>query len=342
MEEERAIGLLSLPPELHALIISHLDLGTEYLYRTQVCQHLRTLFRRRVAGCFKPLCNGHRLSLVEWREAAQLVRTILERQARLQQRPSSTSRSPSPFPPDTLAPSPAAAAAQSKHQKTSSIWSTRLQPTPAPAPAHPRASIVVGPHGARRVLRVPATLDDADSVSASDVNFLRRCLTLLGYESENDGDDDDDHGRPLRVLCLVARTGFGTEALTNLLRIRSCLSSISTVIQTTGGRYDEEEWDSFHPSAAMASRERSPEETPPAEASNVVTQAIVVPRQSAQKGYGLRSGFRCRCFRPSCSSSPIFHVIFHDWYSTEEALSTEEMLAHSDITCNACKSDILF
>lgn len=80
------------------------------------------------------------------------------------------------------------------------------------------------------------------------------------------------------------------------------------------------------------------------------TQAIVIPGPHSNKGQGLRSGFKCLCFsnfqlghdaQSSFSHSP-FHVIFHDWYSDEEAISTQDMLENSDITCNTCKQAILF
>jgi hypothetical protein len=81
------------------------------------------------------------------------------------------------------------------------------------------------------------------------------------------------------------------------------------------------------------------------------TQAIVIPGPNAEKGQGLRSGFKCLCFSnfkalakadgtlPALSP---FHVIFHDWYNEEEAQSTQHMLQNSDITCNTCKVKIRY
>ncbi len=85
----------------------------------------------------------------------------------------------------------------------------------------------------------------------------------------------------------------------------------------------------------------------------VDTAAIVIPGPFSERGQGLRSGFKGLCFNYRIDvqeaineshdeKTALFHVIFHDYYTEEEAIGTTDMLANSEISCNTCKNKIRF
>lgn len=172
---------------------------------------------------------------------------------------------------------------------------------------------------------------------------------------------------PIRVLSLLSRTGFKVASLIYFLQTIPALHSVETILMTSAGNAELILWSLFQPlkQTVQWPHNVSPvldlyneeKETIPMESSTCTeTQAIVIPGPNAKRGQGLRSGFKCLCFHAphqhalndtvrNPTRSPLekpFHVIFHDWYDEAEAEGTQDMLHHSEITCNTCKKSILF
>lgn len=370
-------GLLDLPFELHCKIVGQLPFSSQILYQTQICRPLRSLFDGRLC-----LRRPDVFRLVDWRRASSEVARLLKRD----EAESVKQRNAQQCADHDASP-----------VQRRSIWDISPSSTPKPAPA-PAATL---PAPALPIslpilkASVPYHLQQrcADQSNAPserngsipfadnpDVDLFVRCMRLLG---KMDVQHTLAHARssclpplrsattstatPLHVLSLLSRTGFRVAALTHLLHSFPTLHYVETVLMTSAGFTESLLWTVFIPAsdgagwpAPLSDPDRHA--GPAADvACCIETQAIVVPGPQAQRGHGLRSGFKCLCFAPCYGEKqaanaaaslmpsasiiedpPIFHVVLHDWYDEAEAEGTQDMLEHSEITCNACKRSILF
>lgn len=371
------VSLLDLPYELHCEIIKELPLGSRIIYQTQLCRHLRIRF----AGRFT-LPQPFSFRLVEWRRASSEVAKLLQRdeqQKLLEEEDGETSKVAAKGAYMHI-PTP---------KKSIWDTSPSSTPKPAPAklrgPFQNRDEVsalagisnIVGPLSANvtdgSLVAKTTIMDNIPHADHSDVDLFARCLKLLGRLNEHSIQNNNPDQLPLspihlaipsiaipiRVLSLLSRTGFKVASLIYFLQNMPALHSVETILMTPAGNAELILWSLFQPSrqAFQWSHTCSPiidmhtdEENIPLDVSTCAeTQAIVVPGPFAERGQGLRSGFKCLCFHsPHQQNDPVdadkktFHVIFHDWYDEGEAEGTQDMLHYSEITCNACKQTITF
>jgi hypothetical protein len=331
MKENATSSLLRLPAEVHDLILKELPLSSHLLYKTQVCSALRMLFDGQIS-----IPRSYRFDLVEWKRAQREVREILIRQDSIQSHLLQEKQDNEWI----------------RDAKRRSIWDTSPTATPRPAPAKASApTTTLYTESAHIQASQHKTQSDESTLMLvhhdhPEVSLFVRCMQFLGKINVDRGKGPLTRLRSdkITVLSLLSRSGFKVASLIQLLETQPSLSHVETVFMTSASFIDAILWTVFTPHQARQAKTPTRFSSDLPQSTCVDTAAIVIPGPLSEKGQGLRSGFKCLCFSSNSEGTRNlpFHVIFHDYYTEEEAIGTQNMLENSDISCNSCKQKIRF